>query len=291
MSINITVSNQSFLTQAKEAFQNDGRLDKKELESLKKTVLDSKLSPEIKSGVVKFLEQTKKASDGFLGIFGKDISTKELSNLQKLVSSFGNNPIAKELLNSLSSVIEKPSVDTNQSIAPKYHSLEPSNKGISELFSNKQQAHNTNNKISENSENTTIKSNQSFTNTIPANGKIVGTPKATGYYPHNSKMEGGFKDKIGKPLHTLQDFLNGSASYVSIAIDKNLYKNGTVKYGDNFRIPEMEQKYGKKIIFKAVDTGGAFTGKDFGRIDICTANERCSLDKTFNSKLTLIKAD
>lgn len=122
-------------------------------------------------------------------------------------------------------------------------------------------------------------------------GKIVGHPKATGYYPHNSKMEGGFKDKIGKPLHTLQDFLDGSASYVSIAIDKTLYKNGTVKYGDSFRIPEMEKKYGKKIIFKAVDTGGAFTGKGFGRIDICTENKSHSLDKTVNSKLTLIKVN
>lgn len=122
-------------------------------------------------------------------------------------------------------------------------------------------------------------------------GKVVGHPKATGYYPHNSKMEGGFKDKVGKPLHTLQDFLSGSAPYVSIAIDKNLYKNGTVKYGDSFRIPEMEKKYGKKIIFKAVDTGGAFTDKGFGRIDICTENKSHSLDKTVNSKLTLIKVN
>lgn len=122
-------------------------------------------------------------------------------------------------------------------------------------------------------------------------GKVVGHPKATGYYPHNSKMEGGFKDKVGKPLKTLQDFLDGSASYVSIAIDKNLYKNGTVKYGDSFRIPEMEKKYGKKIIFKAVDTGGAFTDKGFSRIDICTDNKSHSLDKTVNSKLTLIKVN
>lgn len=122
-------------------------------------------------------------------------------------------------------------------------------------------------------------------------GTVVGHPKATGYYPHNSKMEGGFKDKIGKPLHTLQDFLDGSAPYVSIAIDKKLYKSGTVKYGDSFRIPELEQKYGKKIIFKAVDTGGAFTGKGFSRIDICTDNKKYSLDKGVNSKLTLIKVD
>src|SRR3954471_8023471 len=33
------------------------------------------------------------------------------------------------------------------------------------------------------------------------------TAKGTGYFPDNSPMEGGFKDRQGKPLHTLQDYL------------------------------------------------------------------------------------
>lgn len=122
-------------------------------------------------------------------------------------------------------------------------------------------------------------------------GKFVGTAKGTGYYPYNNAMEGGFYDKRDKKLNTLQDFLSGKANYVSIALDKNLYKSGAIKYGDKFRIPELEAKYGRKIEFRAVDTGSAFTNKKFSRIDICTGSKKDSLDKTVNGKLTLIKLD
>jgi hypothetical protein len=277
MSMNINSSTQSFLNEAKNAFQNDGRLDKKEFESLKNTISSSKLPENVKSEAIKFLEQAKDSSDGFLGIFGKDISNKELSQLKELASSLGNNSIAKKLFQSLESSIAKPPSDVNTTTNHKSHGSEPSNSKISNLFSRDK------NSTSEVSDKNHIETNSK------SSGEVVGHPKATGYYPYNNKMEGGFKDKIGKPLHTLQDFLDGSAPYVSIAIDKKLYNNGTVKYGDNFRIPEMEAKYGKKIIFKAVDTGGAFTDKGFSRIDICTDNQKCSLDKLVNSKLTLIK--
>jgi hypothetical protein len=122
-------------------------------------------------------------------------------------------------------------------------------------------------------------------------GNVKGVAKGTGYYPANTKMEGGFKDKIGKPLRTLQDFLDGKSSYVSIALDKNLYKSGKIKYGDTFRIPELEAKYGRKIIFKAVDTGGAFTNKGFSKVDICTRSKQHSLEPTLNRQLTLVKTD
>lgn len=150
----------------------------------------------------------------------------------------------------------------------------------------------------------------------PAAPAAHGTPHAargTGYYPFNNRMEGGYKDMKSQPLHTLQDFLNGKAAYVSIALDKDLYehvilagrekyrKTGDprykkyltlqpqVRYGDTFRIPELDAKYGRPIVFKAVDTGGAFTGKGFGRVDICTASSKDSRDATINGKLTLVK--
>ncbi|PKL77143.1 MAG: hypothetical protein CVV27_06690, partial [Candidatus Melainabacteria bacterium HGW-Melainabacteria-1] len=55
-----------------------------------------------------------------------------------------------------------------------------------------------------------------------------------------------------------------------------------------FRIPELEKKYGRKIIFKAVDTGGAFKNKGFGRVDIATGGYKHTLEKTINGPLTLI---
>jgi len=120
-------------------------------------------------------------------------------------------------------------------------------------------------------------------------GKVMGTAKGTGYYPHNSKMEGGYLDKKGNKLTTLQDVLDGKAKSAAIALDKNLYKSGQVKYGDSFTIPEMDKKYGRHIDFRAVDTGGAFTGKGFSRVDICTGSKKDSLDPTVNGKLTLMK--
>jgi 3D (Asp-Asp-Asp) domain-containing protein len=106
------------------------------------------------------------------------------------------------------------------------------------------------------------------------------TSRGTGYYPDSSALEGGFKDRIGKPLHTLQQFLAGSAPYVSVAMDSSAFK-----YGTRLRIKELESKHGRAIIFRVVDTGGAFRGKGRTRIDICTANNKASLDPTINGTL------
>ncbi|CAN0175841.1 unnamed protein product, partial [Phaeothamnion confervicola] len=105
----------------------------------------------------------------------------------------------------------------------------------------------------------------------------------TGYFPHNDKMEGGFNDRKGHKLHTLQDFLAGKADYVSVAMDN---KAG-IPYGSKLQIPQLEEKYGRPIEFRVVDTGGAFKGKGHSRIDICTADRRASLDPTINGPLTL----
>lgn len=117
----------------------------------------------------------------------------------------------------------------------------------------------------------------------------TGTPSktakatGTGYYPDNSAMEGGYVDRKGAKLRTLQDFLAGKADYVSVAMDKNM----NIPYGTKLRIPELEKKYGRSIEFRVVDTGGAFTGKGNSRIDICTGSKKDSLDSTINGPLTL----
>lgn len=115
--------------------------------------------------------------------------------------------------------------------------------------------------------------------------------RGTGYFPENSAMEGGFKDRKGKDLQTLQDFLSGKSKYVSVAMDKN----AGIPYGKALHIKELDAKYadqlkklGKEHIdFRVVDTGGAFTNRGTSRIDIATANRRASLDPTVNGPLTL----
>lgn len=106
------------------------------------------------------------------------------------------------------------------------------------------------------------------------------TSRGTGYYPSSSQLEGGFKDRIGKPLKTLQQFLKGDAAYVSVAMDSSAFK-----YGTRLRIKELEAKYGRAIVFRVVDTGGAFRGRGRARIDVCVANRSASLDSTINGTL------
>ena len=106
--------------------------------------------------------------------------------------------------------------------------------------------------------------------------------RGTGYYPANNAMEGGFNDRRGVRLRTLQQFLNGSADYVSVAMDSNAFD-----YGQKLRIKELEEKYGRQIEFRVVDTGGAFRGRGRSRMDICTASSSASSDPTINGMLTV----
>lgn len=106
------------------------------------------------------------------------------------------------------------------------------------------------------------------------------TTRGTGYYPDSSALEGGFNDRLGKRLRTLQQFLAGSADYVSVAMDSSAFK-----YGTRLRIRELDAKYGRAIVFRVVDTGGAFRGKGRSRLDVCTSNRSASLDPTINGTL------
>jgi 3D (Asp-Asp-Asp) domain-containing protein len=104
--------------------------------------------------------------------------------------------------------------------------------------------------------------------------------KGTGYFPDSSAMEGGFVDRKGVKLTTLQQYLSGAASYASVAMDSNAFP-----YGQRLRIHELNDKYGRDIVFKVVDSGGAFKGKGTSRIDICTASSKDSLEPTINGTL------
>ena len=106
------------------------------------------------------------------------------------------------------------------------------------------------------------------------------TSKGTGYYPANSRLEGGFVDRRGAKLYTLQQFLAGDAPYVAVAMDTNAFP-----YGTKLSIKELDEEHDAHIEFRVVDTGGAFRGKGRSRIDICTKNEAASLDPIINRML------
>lgn len=107
--------------------------------------------------------------------------------------------------------------------------------------------------------------------------------KATSYYPANNKMEGGFFDRRGRRLYTLQAYLNGKAPYVSVAMDSKAFA-----YGTKLQIPELDRHFAKQIEFRVVDTGRKFRGKGKSRIDICTQNRKTSLHDIVNGTVTLV---
>ncbi len=107
--------------------------------------------------------------------------------------------------------------------------------------------------------------------------------KATGYFPDSSAMEGGYVDRKGNPLRTLQQFTKGKANFVSTAMDSHAFG-----YGQQICIPEINASMGSAIPFRVVDTGGAFQGKGTSRIDICTGGQSASLSDAVNRQLTII---
>jgi len=109
---------------------------------------------------------------------------------------------------------------------------------------------------------------------------------STAYYPDPSPLEGGYEDRMGKPLCTLQDHLNGEAPYVSVAMDLDAWK-----YGTRLCIPELEEYYGRPIEFRVVDTGGAFNKPGvrwLGGMDICVKTERDSFHTIVNQSLYVV---
>ena len=99
------------------------------------------------------------------------------------------------------------------------------------------------------------------------------TAKLSAYWPATSaeeeKMEGGPVDVRDRPLYSLQQYLAGSAPYVSVAADRSEF----TKYGEQIAIQELEQFYERPIVFRVVDALHADRskkgkGQGTGRLDI-----------------------
>lgn len=98
------------------------------------------------------------------------------------------------------------------------------------------------------------------------------------YTTENTPIEGGPKDRCGRKLNTLDDYMSWKANEVSVAMDRL-----ALPYGTLIRIPEIERrlKVSDPIPFKVVDTGSAFIGQGFARMDICVGHNQ---DTIFSSK-------
>lgn len=114
---------------------------------------------------------------------------------------------------------------------------------------------------------------------VIAASKLQFKTHLTGYYPHSSAMEGGFVDREGAPLRTLQDYLKGKTAYVSVAMD---HLDKRFPYGTKLRIPSIEQEFGKCIEFRVVDTGQRFFGKKTAKLDVCNKTLQDTLGEHTN---------
>jgi len=118
------------------------------------------------------------------------------------------------------------------------------------------------------------------------------TSRLTGYRPINTKLEGGPLDCHGRPLQTLQAWLEGKhcvvennesverpgrASHVSTASDLNVLPFGTL-----LCIPFLNDLYGEQIPFEVCDTGGAFMGVGLAKLDICTRDWKDMMAESIN---------
>jgi hypothetical protein len=95
--------------------------------------------------------------------------------------------------------------------------------------------------------------------------------------------EGGPKDQRGRPLYTVEEFLQDPSKPVSVAVDLNHYRSGRIQYGQPVSIPEMDRKYAAELNrlvqegklseprfrFVAVDNGPAVRGEN--HMDIALA--------------------
>src|SRR5687767_1662028 len=112
-------------------------------------------------------------------------------------------------------------------------------------------------------------------------GKIIKI-SLTEYYPFQKglskrakKREGAKVDRLGKPLYTLEDYVDGNAPYVSAACDSLGGPPGNVEefkiYGFKVWIAKITDNIASyidnpktkpmAIEFRLVDTGGDFRGK------------------------------
>ncbi len=118
--------------------------------------------------------------------------------------------------------------------------------------------------------------------------------RLTGYWPFAAKtaaeqrMEGGHRDRKGRPLHTLEQHLADPAAhpYVSVAGDDAIFP-----YGQLLQIDAWPG-----AIFRVVDTGGNFRGSNkvyraMGRepLDVCVATSQTKV--TPHATARIIKGD
>lgn len=81
-----------------------------------------------------------------------------------------------------------------------------------------------------------------------------------------------------------QDFLDGRASFVTVALDATLH----VPYGTAVCIPELNEHFERRLRFEIRDSGSHLRGLKYRRADVCVRDEADSYDRAVNRFVTLV---
>ncbi|XP_018579025.1 uncharacterized protein LOC108917074 [Anoplophora glabripennis] len=121
---------------------------------------------------------------------------------------------------------------------------------------------------------------------LECTGKTYKNVTLTAYYPDffDEDHEGGYLDKKGQKLRSLQDYIDNRADYVTLSMDNAL----GIPYGTPVCIPELNQHYGHKILLQVRDSSFDMFQSGYTRADICVRSDVDSYDRSVNREVTLI---
>ncbi|CAL7950365.1 unnamed protein product [Xylocopa violacea] len=123
---------------------------------------------------------------------------------------------------------------------------------------------------------------------LGCSGRAYHNVTLTAYYPDfNSDDRSDYLDVRMKELRTLQDFLDGRAEFVTVAMDLD----SGIPYGTKLCIPELNAKFLRQIPLQARDRSHYEDAKtnspDFSHVDICVRTEEDTYDNSVNGIVTL----
>ncbi|CAG9770432.1 unnamed protein product [Ceutorhynchus assimilis] len=121
---------------------------------------------------------------------------------------------------------------------------------------------------------------------LTCKGKTFRNVSLTAYYPDytDSDNEYGYRDKKGRKLMTLQDYLDDRTEYVTLGMDEKL----GIPYGTKVCIPELNEHFGHRIRLEVRDSSYDLYAQGYSRADICVRSELDSYDNSFNKEITLV---
>uniref|UniRef100_A0A182FJX7 Uncharacterized protein n=2 Tax=Anopheles albimanus TaxID=7167 RepID=A0A182FJX7_ANOAL len=101
----------------------------------------------------------------------------------------------------------------------------------------------------------------------------------TAYRPlFESDRKRDYLDAEGRKLHTLQEFLDDRAPYVSVGMDPTV----GVPYGTEACVPELNRHFRRPVRLRVTDHHEDLRGGAYRRLEICVRTQEDSYDDAVN---------